>query len=431
MKKIVKAFLVSILRAQAWVALALHKPRIVLITGSVGKTSTKDAIAAALSESGSVRKSEKSFNSDIGIPLAILALKNPWSNPLRWIATFAKGCVNMLSKTFPRTLVLEVGADRPRDISSLSSWLLSDIVVLTQFAKVPVHIEYFESREGLLNEKLSLLQTLKPGGTIVLNADDAEFPEHVRALNKNARVITYGIASPSDVSGSNEKYVFDKFGRVKGFSFRIEYGGKEFALEIEGVIGSTHVYPCLAGFAVGIALGLDPNILLEGLKKIEYQPGRMRILSGIKKTVIIDDTYNASPIAVARALETLEKIPSNKRKIAVLGDMLELGEFTREEHERAGERAASFVDILIVVGKYARYTAEGALRGKFEKERTVQCETSDEAGARLKRLLNSGDTVLVKGSQGNRMERAVLHVIEDPEKAGALLVRQDAEWKKR
>lgn len=431
MKKIVKTFLISILRTQARIALARHKPQIVLITGSVGKTSTKDAVAAALAEKRSVRKSEKSFNSEIGIPLAILALKNPWSNPLRWLATLVKGCVSMLSKTFPETLVLEVGADRPRDISSLSRWLMSDVVVLTQFAKVPVHIEYFESREALLQEKLSLLKTLKPSGTIVLNADDAEFSEHVHALNKNARVITYGIESPSDVFGSNEKYVFDKFGRIKGFSFRIEYGGKMFPLEIEGVIGSTHVYPCLAGFAVGIALGADPSSLLEGLKNIERQPGRMRILGGIKKTVIIDDTYNASPIAVARALETLEKIPSNKRKIAVLGDMLELGEFAREEHQMAGERAAGFVDLLIVVGKYAGYVVEGALRAKLDKARILQFGTSEEAGERLKRLLHPGDTVLVKGSQGNRMERAVFHIIEDPEKASALLVRQDAEWKKR
>src|SRR5680860_229843 len=166
MKRFIKHFLISLLRNNAKLALKRHSPRVVVIVGSVGKTSTKDVVAAALTTSTNVRKSEKSFNSDIGIPLAILGLKNPWSNPIKWVGALVIGFGRALRRDFPDTLVLEVGADRPGDISNLSSWLQTDIVVATQFADVPVHIANFPSRQAVLEEKLSILNTLKPEGSI-------------------------------------------------------------------------------------------------------------------------------------------------------------------------------------------------------------------------------------------------------------------------
>jgi UDP-N-acetylmuramoyl-tripeptide--D-alanyl-D-alanine ligase len=431
MKRILKKILVSLLLAEAKLALKRHSPRVVAVTGSVGKTSTKDAIAGALSKAASVRKSEKSFNSDIGIPLTILGLKNPWSNPLLWIVTLVHGLRSALASDFPETLVLEVGADRPGDISSLSRWLKTDVVVATQFAKVPVHIENFSSREAVLEEKLSLLHTLKPAGVIVLNADDVEFTERVNKLNRNAVVFTYGLLPPATVLGSNEKYIFDKHGRVKGFSFKLEHAGAVFPLEIEGAVGSTHVYPNLAGFTVGVALGVNPVTLLEGLRDVERQPGRMKLIGGIKKTMIIDDSYNSSPVATARALETLEAIPSNGKKIVMLGDMLELGTHTKSEHEKAGAKVAHFADLLVAVGKYAQHTVDGALRGGMAEKYILQFDTAEEAGKYVELLIKAGDTILIKGSQGTRMEKAVLEIMDSPERREKLLTRQDKEWEKR
>lgn len=431
MKHIFKKILVGLLRTEAKLALRRHNPTVIAITGSVGKTSTKDAVAAALSSTTHLRKSEKSFNSDIGIPLTILGVKNPWSNPLRWIVALYQGLKSALSEDFPKVLVLEVGADRPGDISSLGNWLKTDVVAVTQFAKVPVHIENFSSREAVLQEKLSLLNTLKPTGVIVLNADDVEFTERAKKMNRNANVFTYGLLPPATVLGSNEKYIFDKYGRVRGFSFKLEHAGSVFPLEVEGAVGSTHIYPNLAGFTVGIALGHNPVHLLEGLRKVERQPGRMNLIRGIKKTMIIDDSYNSSPIATARALETLEAIPSNGKKIAMLGDMLELGEHTKAEHEKAGAKAAHFVDLLVAVGKYAQYTVDGALRAGMNEKYILQFEKAEEAGKYVELLVQAGDTVLIKGSQGTRMERAVLEVMESPENKENLLTRQDKEWERR
>src|SRR5690606_27770011 len=124
------------------------------------------------------------------------------------------------------------------------------------------HIENFPSREAVLLEKLSILKTLRTEGALVLNADDAEFTERVRKINRSTKEYTYGLVPPSAVLGSNEKYIFDKYGRVKGFSFKIEHGGSVFPLEVEGAVGATHMYPSLAGFAVGIALGINPVTIL-------------------------------------------------------------------------------------------------------------------------------------------------------------------------
>src|SRR5690606_21044569 len=191
------------------------------------------------------------------------------------------------------------------------------------------------------------------------------------------------------------------------------------------------MYPSLAGFAVGIALGINPVTILEGLKSIDRQPARMRLISGIKKTMILDDSYNSSPIALARALDTLEHIPSNGRKIAMIGDMLELGEHTKSEHEKAGSKAAEFTDLLVAVGKYAAFVAEGALKAGMKESLILQFEEAREAGKYVELLLRAGDTVLIKGSQGTRMERAVLEIMESPEKRHELLARQEKEWEKR
>lgn len=431
MKNILKKILVFLLQKEAELALKRHKPIIVAVTGSVGKTSAKDAIASALSETERVRKSEKSFNSEIGIPLTILGLKNPWSNPVRWLGALALGIKSIFSNTYPKILVLEIGADKPGDISSLKNWLVTDVVVATQFAKVPVHIENFPSRDAVLREKLSLIGTLKSGGSLILNTDDSEFYEKARTLHRSAKIYTYGLVPPAKVIGSNEKYIFDKYGRVRGFSFKIEHSGTVLPLEIEGAVGTTHMYPSLAGFAVGIALNLNPISLLEGLRNTRREPGRMRIIPGIKKTVVLDDSYNASPIATARALDTLDIIPSNGRKIAILGDMLELGEHTESEHKKAGKRAADFVDILVSVGRFARYTAEGALNAGMSEKSILQFESAEEAGKYIELLLKAGDTILIKGSQGSRMERAVLEIMESPQQKRELLARQDPEWLKR
>src|ERR1035437_7829614 len=175
MKNAIKKIIVLILSWQAHQVLKKYQPKIIAVTGSVGKTSTKDAIFSVLSPSRHIRKSDKSFNSEIGVPLTILGCDNGWNNPFIWFSNILHGFSLLISKhEYPDWLVLEVGADRPGDIKDLTSWLKPDITVVTRFGKTPVHVEFFENREELIREKSYLVENLNRGGAAILNYDDED-----------------------------------------------------------------------------------------------------------------------------------------------------------------------------------------------------------------------------------------------------------------
>ncbi len=165
------------------------------------------------------------------------------------------------------------------------------------------------------------------------------------------------------------------------------------------------------------------------LQRYVPPPGRMRLFDGVKDSVILDDTYNASPVAVERALLTLSEVRTHARRVAVLGDMLELGRFSVESHEKVGALAAKSADILFTVGVRSRKIAEGALENGMGEDRIFQYDDADSAGRELQNMLQQGDVVLVKGSQGIRLERLVEEVMRRPEEAESTLVRQSKTWK--
>jgi UDP-N-acetylmuramyl pentapeptide synthase len=191
------------------------------------------------------------------------------------------------------------------------------------------------------------------------------------------------------------------------------------------------VYSVSAAIAVADALGISLDAAAEGLAELRTPNGRMRLIEGIKSTTILDDTYNASPAAVEQALETLASMKYAKRKIAVIGDMLELGRFSSEEHEKIGEVASRCADVLVTIGVRSRKVAEGALNNGMDEANILQYEDSVSAGRELQNYLAPGDVVLVKASQGIRAERVVEEIMAHPEEAYELLVRQDEEWLKR
>ena len=186
-----------------------------------------------------------------------------------------------------------------------------------------------------------------------------------------------------------------------------------------------------AAAAVGAALHKPLGDIAGALESYDPPPGRMRLVRGIKNTLIIDDTYNASPAATAAALTTLGMITTKGRKIAVLADMMELGRHSTEEHRKIGEQVAKHADMLVTVGFRARDIAAAALDNGMPDNAILQFEDSGKAGAELQNLIKEGDCVLVKGSQSMRMERVVEEIMAEPDRAEELLVRQDAEWKKR
>jgi len=430
MKNTLKKIIAYILKIESQLVLFKYKPKIIAITGSVGKTSTKDAVYAVISKISHVRKSEKSYNSEIGLPLTILGIPNGWNNPLVWLQNIFQGLWLFIGPAklhkYPKWLILEVGVGKPGDMSRTASWLAADAVIITAIGETPAHIEFFNLRKNLIEEKSSLVKTLKKDGLLILNADDPDVLE-MKTKTKNL-TITYGFKEGSDVLGSSDNILYDDTGIPAGIIFRVDEGGKSLPVVIEGVFGRNHVYASLATLA--LCSGLKFNMLnaIDALKNYEVPPGRMRLLKGIKDSLIIDDTYNSSPVASKSALETLGQVKTSGRKIAILGDMLELGRHTIDTHKDIGKIGKSNVEILVVVGPRAKSIKEGALEAGMSKKNIFEFSNSYEAGEFAKNFVEKGDLVLVKGSQSMRMERVSEAIMQEKENKNKLLVRQDDEW---
>jgi UDP-N-acetylmuramoyl-tripeptide--D-alanyl-D-alanine ligase len=428
MKNIFKKIITKILELEARLILKKYKPKIIAVTGSVGKTSTKDAIYSVISKSFYTRKSEKSFNSDIGVPLTILGCKNAWNNPFMWIKNIWQSLsLIIITKSYPEWLVLEVGADRPGDIKKITKWLKPNIVVLTKFADVPVHIEYFKSKEEVVAEKGNLVTALKHDGTLILNADDVDVSSF--KFKTTNRVVTFGMLGDADIQATNYAvYYNETTGEPFGLHFKIEHENNSLPVKIIGTLGMNNIYSSLAALSVGVCLGVNLVESIENLSKHVVPKGRMNLVKGIKKSTIIDDTYNSSPVALNSALETLRELKTKKRRIAILGDMMELGKYTSDAHRNAGVKSATACDLLVTVGLRSRVLAESAIDSGLDEDSVLQFDDSIEAGEYVKKIIKEGDVILVKGSQSIRLEKVVKEIMAEPEKAGELLVRQEPEW---
>jgi UDP-N-acetylmuramoyl-tripeptide--D-alanyl-D-alanine ligase len=434
MKSFLRKIVVYIITVEARLVLLKYKPKIVAITGSVGKTTTKDAIYTALATSLHVRKSQKSFNSDIGVPLTILGCDNAWSNPFRWAENILRGLyIILIPVSYPEWLVLEVGADRPGDIELTTRLVQPDVAVVTRFGKTPVHVEFFKSRDELIAEKSFLVKRSKSNAFLVLNGDDEDTLKMKELVPR--RSIVYSLGGEGDVVGSHNQIYYEKNERQEevpvGVTFRVNFEGNSVPVVRKGALGLQNIYPTLAAISVAMSQKLNIVSVSEALSHEAATAGRMRLLEGRKETYIIDDTYNSSPVAAHLAVETLAEIKVQGRKIAVLGDMLELGKHSVEEHKRLGEAVAKVADILIVVGIRAKYIAEGALNSKFIEKNIFEFDESESAKKCLDDIMAQDDLILIKGSQSIRMERIVEHIMLDPERKDDLLVRQDKEWKKK
>ena len=425
MKNYFKKVIVFLLTHEADLILRKYKPNVIAITGSVGKTSTKDAVAAALARFMYVRKSPKSFNSEFGVPLTILGAKNPTTttNIVEWLAVLVKGLdLLLLPHHYPEWLVLEVGTEQPGDIRDLTRWLKPDIVVVTHLAEVPVHVEQFANPEALFREKGYLVEALKSDGVLILNADDKEVMKY--RDRTPAEVVTFNLPKEN-----HYEIIYDARELPMGISCNV----KNVSVKLLGRVGEVHMYPIVIALTVCEVLGEDLHAAAKAFENEQPTPGRLRLIDGIRDSIIIDDSYNSSPIAIEEALHTLKTIKKKrgKRKIAVLGDMLELGRYSLEEHKKAGARAAKSADLLVCVGVRARAIGDGAVEAGMREEKILEFNDSRIAGAALAPLVKNGDIVLVKGSQGVRMERIVLALMAHQEEKEKLLVRHDKEWQAR
>lgn len=409
-----------------------YQPKVIGITGSVGKTTTKEAIYAVLKNKFKVRSNIKNYNNEIGLPLTIIGVESPGKNLFGWLGVFLKAVYLILIKdeNYPEILILEMGIDRPGDMMYLNEIANPSIAIVTAVGNV--HMEYFGTRKKLQKEKADLVRVVPRDGLTVLNYDN----ELVREMKKEskAKVVTFGMDPGADLQCSESRFSFEGGGDLQGISFKIKYNGSTVPFLMPGVIGFNSIYAGMAAIAVGVHFGLNMVEVSSALREFRSPQGRMNFIKGIKHTYIIDDTYNSEPVSCASGLDVLKRFAVNQgaKKFAVLGDMLELGRESVERHKEIGKKVKSVgVDILITVGERSRDINHGANEAGMKSDNIFHFSNSDEAGLFVQERIKEGDLIFVKGSQGMRMEKVVKEIMAEPLRAEELLVRQGNEWSKK
>jgi UDP-N-acetylmuramoyl-tripeptide--D-alanyl-D-alanine ligase len=352
-----------------------HHPglEVVGITGSLGKTTTKEVVAGVLSAHRHVLKSEGNLNSEIGLPLTVLnGLNRPHEIAVLEMAMYATGDIRLLARLA-----------RPR------------LGVVT--AVQPVHLERMGTIERIQAAKQELVEELPADGVAILNADDPRVAAMSGATR--ARVVRYGVAVDADVRAD----AIHSQG-LRGVEFDLVGDGKRLHVRLP-LLGAHSVHAALAATAVALEEGFSLSEAAEALH--ELTPAlRLLIVEGVNGSRVVDDSYNASPESVLAALNLLKELPG-KRKIAVLGDMLELGSEEEPGHRRVGSRAALVLDRLITFGERSKITADEARRAGLRADQVVQAESHEEIVEQLTSWLRPGDDVLVKGSLAMGMSAVV------------------------
>ncbi|MDD5342096.1 MAG: UDP-N-acetylmuramoyl-tripeptide--D-alanyl-D-alanine ligase [Patescibacteria group bacterium] len=422
-----KKVLQSILRYLARKILHRYQPKVIGITGSVGKTSTKEAIFTVMSSHYKCRRNQKNYNNEIGVPLTIIGRESGRKNPLAWLGVFLYGWRLIYGPRvdYPQILILEMGADHPGDIQYLVKFTRPFVGVVT--AVGPVHLEYFSKIERIAQEKSHLIKSLPTAGWAVLNNDDdLVIPMREKT---SAQVVTYGFSEEAGIRAFDIRLSEDQTKEATpGLSFKVKFHGSTFPVFLPHAIGRHQIYAAIAALAVGSGFNLNAVEMSERIKGFRPPAGRMNLIAGIKKTLIIDDSYNSSPTAAVAALKTLEELPARGAKYAVLGDMAELGSYTEQGHREVGEMAVSCVNYLVTVGEKAKIIAEAAQAQGFPKEEIYSFDYAEPAGKFLEDRIKPGDLILVKGSQVARLEKVVKELMAEPMRASELLVRQGPEW---
>lgn len=394
--------------------------RLVVVVGSVGKTSTKTILSNVLGDSYRVRMHSGNHNTDISAPLAMLGVDYPTSlkSPSAWMKVFKDIKNRINSPADVDVIIQELGVDQPGDMQQFVGYLEPTLSIVT--AITPEHMLNFASLDEVAKEELLISQVSK---TTLINIDDTseEFLKHV---SDKTQILTYGVDSPASYKFNQESFSVEQ-----GFSGSIAaHDGNSATINIKAV-GRHSILPVLGATAAGHVLGVDLTAAAIKAGVVPAVSGRMNLLRGIKQSMIIDDSYNSSPAALRSALETLFELQGSQR-MAIIGSMNELGSISKEEHEAIGRMCTpDKLDILITVGEEAnKYIALAAQQNGCVVH---QAWHSKEAGEKAKELINPGAIVLAKGSEGGIfIEEAVKYLLEDEGDIGKL-VRQTDAWLER
>ncbi len=431
MRKYLRTILKNNLKILAKLIIKKYQPKVIAITGSVGKSSAKEAVWQVLHTKFRVRASIKNYNNEIGLPLTIIGASSAGKSFFAWLRIFVKalGLLIIRDKNYPEIIILEMGIDRIGDMNYLVSIVKPHIAIVTSVSHS--HLEYFGSVNNIKKEKQVLVESLEKNGLAILNFD-SELVKEMAKISK-APVLSYGIKDKeADFLTQDIVYNFTKGDYdLSGITFKVQHQGSVVPVSMKNVISEPAIYAVLAAFAVASSLDLSVLEVASSLYDFSLPPGRMNMLPGVKHSFIIDDTYNSSPEAVMSALDILAKMNIDKEnnKYAVLGEMLEIGAYTEEGHRKIGEKVAKEkINFLIAVGERARDFMRGAAEAGFNEDYMFYFSKSKDVGPFLQNRIKAGDLLLVKGSQGVRMELIVKELMAEPDKAKDLLVRQDDAW---
>lgn len=342
---------------------------VIAVTGSNGKTTTKEMIAWVLSKKYNVLKNEGTKNNHIGLPLALLNLNRRHD-----------------------MAVLEIGTNHFGEIDYLAGICQPNIGIITNIG--PVHLEFFKDLAGVFKEKYRLIENLKKPRIAVLNADDdllrSRFARGVRPF-----ILGFSIQKRSDFSASDIRYSQEKI------EFRINSKYK-FTLHTPG---HYNIYNALAAIAVARLFGMEYSEISSSLAAFDFPQGRLKVIE-LNNVRFIDDTYNSNPVSLKQALDALDNLKTRGRKILVMGDMLELGSYKKLFHSKVGRRAVKVCDVFITVGELSKFSAKSARAARLNNKGIFTCDSCQEARDILfnKLFLRKGDVVLVKGSRAMRME---------------------------
>lgn len=416
-----KTLIRQLFRYLARRVLGRHRPLVIAVAGSVGKTATKGAIAAGLTNGRTVRQTEGNFNAEIGVPVTVISGGGPRTSWWQWFSIIVDGLLGgRPTGNYPSTLVLELGADHPGDLDPLLRLTKPSISVLTSLA--PEHLEFFGDEQGVIAEESLVVRRLEATGTAVLNIDDPNVATVREQIS--CRTITFGWDTAADVRAESMTMTRNDRGLPDGQVVKISISGSTLPVALPGIIGRHQAYPVLAAFAVGQVVGDDPVTISQRLSAYRPPPGRMRLFEGRDGSLIIDDSYNASPAAVLAALETLAGIDIPGHRYAILGQMSELGAAAVRWHDHVGQAAARHhLDFLVTVGLLAERIGQAAVRAGLPTDRVVSVATAEAAATAIHSRLHSGDAVLVKGSRfAAQLERAVSLLLAHPDRDQQFLV---------
>lgn len=402
-----------------------YKPTVIGITGSVGKSSTKEAIAHVLSSVYDVRKTEGNYNNEIGIPLTIIGARSGGHSLWGWLCVFGRWCIAILFPVrYPKILVLEMGIDRPKDMEYLLSFIPIDVAVVTQVSLS--HVAFFGSIQAIAKEKGKLPLAVPAQGHVILNYDDPRVRK--MAEKTKAQVMTYGFDDGAMVHVDNLLFHRD-IRNIDGFSFKLNYAGKSIPVRLPLIVGRHHISAVLGAVGCGIVMKMNLVEIAQALEAFAPLPGRLQLLSGREGSSLLDDTYNASPASVTAALETMKELMA-PRRVVILGDMLELGGDAENEHRALAEKIiAGDVHVAILVGQHMHFLFEELLNRGFSRKQVFWFPDVFSAFDVACGFLRMGDLVLIKGSRGMRMEKMTEILLADPASARNVLCCQSPEWR--